>query len=417
MTRKEIIELIIDGRETFKNKRPIHRNIIFDFELSRKLKKVITISGVRRAGKSMYLKQISEQLNLNPDQIVFLDFSETILSDFTTEDFRALPTQYMELRPELEPVFFFDEIQEIPDFEKGLRYLQNKDYQIFITGSSAQLFSSDIASRLRGKTAEIRLFPLDFPEFLKFRQFEEKPGYTQAEKARLAVLTDEFLKWGGFPEVVLTENIETRRYLLKGYLDTMLLRDVIEKNKIQNVPIIDKLLTKIIGSFTRNISINKWYNDFKSSGFKVSKDTLYNYLGYLKDTGFIHTIIEYGKASGSTQKVFLVDNGLYEARRSINSDIGKLLENAVFGNLLRNQKKITFWNDGKHEIDFVTEHRLIQACYQLNSQNINRETSAFSAFNRKNNTALKPDLVVMESDVDNDSAVSFYDWIIRRNQL
>ncbi|MDC7219883.1 MAG: ATP-binding protein [Spirochaetales bacterium] len=412
MRRKLLKELILEGQETFELKKPIPRDISFDPQLSTRLNKVITVSGVRRAGKSMYLKQISLQLETDPQQVVFLDFSESPLTDFSLDDFSELPTLFKEMFPQSEPVFFFDEIQEVPDFEKGLRYLQNRNYPIIITGSSAQLFSRDIASRLRGKTAEIKVYPLSYFEFLRFKEFEIKPVYGPAEKARLALLTDEYLTWGGFPEVVLTDNPETKRHLLKGYIDTMLLRDVIEKNGVQNMPLMDKLLSKVIDSFTKNISINKWYNDFKSSGFKVSKDTLYAYLGYLKDTGFIHTLHEYGKSQGSAQKVYLIDNGLYEVRRKLNRDRGKLLENAVFAQLLREEHSISYWNNSSYEIDFITESKLVQACYSLNRDNSSREILPFEEFNSLHQTKLKGDLVVIESELPIKEATLFYDWLL-----
>ena len=411
MTGKLLKELIIEGQEIFNLKKPIHRDITFDPALSLKLHKVVTVSGVRRAGKSMYLKQIAEQFSLNPEQIIFLDFSESPLADFTSEDFSELPARYKEIYPNFQPVFFFDEIQEIDDFEKGLRYLQNRQYQVFITGSSAQLFSKDIASRLRGKTVEVKLYPLSFFEFLRFRNFDIKPAYGTDDKARLAVLTREYLRWGGFPEVVLTDNPETKRHLLKGYIDTMLLRDVIEKNGVQNVPVMDRLLTKAIDSFTKNISINKWFNDFKSSGFKVSKDTLYTYLGYLKETGFVHTLSEYGKDKGSAQKIYLIDNGMYEVRRKLSADRGKLLENTLFCHLLRHGQALSYWNDGRYEIDFVSDDRLIQTCYSLDRENGTREISSIKEFNDRHHTALPGDLVVLESEIRDETVIDFYDWL------
>ncbi len=400
MKRKDLTLCILDGQETFSLKHPLTRDVSWDFSLSTELLKIITISGVRRSGKTMYLKQIAQEMKISDEWVVFLDFSESTLSDFTVRDFELLPTLYYELFPGRKPIFMFDEIQEVEDFEKGLRYLQNKQYQIFVTGSSASLFSRDIASRLRGKTVEIIIYPLSFKEFLRFRQFEVKPESLQRRRAALRRLTEEYLRLGGFPEVVLSPSIETKKLLLNSYLDTMLLRDVIEKNQVQNVPLMGQLLNKSIKSFTKHISLHAWYNDLKSMGFKVSKDTLYTYLGYLTDTGFFHLVEKFGSSGKQArQKIYLIDNGLYEVRRGSQSDFGKLLENAVYVHLNAGGAELSYFSDTDAEVDFVCENRLVQVCYELNEGNKEREMRGFLHFEKCFGSKRERSLVVMDSDI------------------
>ncbi len=292
----------------------------------------------------MYLRQIVDFMEYEKDDIVFLDFSESALADFGSSDFELLPLAFLELFPERRPVFLLDEIQEVEDFEKGLRYLQNKGYPIFITGSSAHLFSRDMASRLRGKTFEIEMYPLNINEFLRFKQFEVKPAYTLPEKGRLSFLIGEYLRWGGFPEVVLIDSGETKKHLLKGYLDTMLLRDIIEKNSVQNVALMEQILARAIRSFTKNFSVHKCFNELRSMGYKASKDTLYLYLGYLMETGFLRGIGEYGKKER-------------------------------------------------------TGNRVVQVCHTLSEENMNRELSGFDRFETHFLSEWDRTLVVRESDI------------------
>lgn len=397
--RKELKESILEGRETFFSQRPLKRDITFDKGLVQDLHKIICISGVRRSGKSMYLRQIFDSMGYDKEDIVFLDFSESSLADFKSADFELLPLAFLELFPSRRPVFFLDEIQEVADYERGLRYLQNKGYPIYITGSSAYLFSRDIASRVRGKSFELNIYPLSFPEFLRFKQFEVKQAYTLPEKAKLSGLVEEYLRWGGFPEVVLMESTETKKHLLKGYLDTMLLRDVIEKNNIQNIPLMEQILSRAIRSFTKNISVHKWYNDFRSMGLKASKDTLYLYLGYLMETGFILSIGEYGKGGRRGRKLYLIDNGLYEVRRTGGPDFGKLLENGVFLKFLFEGSEISYYQDGAAELDFITGKQIVQVCHTLTDENIRREIAGFDRFEKHHPSDRKRTLVVKEGSV------------------
>jgi uncharacterized protein len=409
--RKKLKESIIEGRELFFSEKPMTRDITFDKNLVQDLKKIITISGVRRAGKTMYLRQIVEFMRYEKDDIIFLDFSESGLADFSVSDFESLPLVFLELHPSGQPVFLLDEIQEVDEFEKGLRYLQNKGYPIYITGSSAHLFSRDIASRLRGKTFELEILPLSVNEFLRFKQFEVKPAYSLAERAKLSGLISEYLRWGGFPEVVLMESLETKKHLLKGYLDTMLLRDVIEKNNVQNVPLMEKILSRAIRSFTKNFSIHKWYNEFKSMGFKASKDTLYLYLGYLIETGFLCVIGEFGRSQGTARKIYLIDHGLYEVRRNQGPDLGKSLENAVYFSLLSEGRELSYYQDGSSELDFIVGNRIVQVCHTLTDENLTREMSGFDRFEKKCPSEWKRALVVLENDIPGpDYTINFYDF-------
>ncbi len=225
--------------------------------------------------------------------MVFLDFSEIILSDFRPSYFELLLIAFIELFPNKTPVFFLDEIQEVLDFEQGLKYLLNRNFLIFITGSSSALQSGNVASTLRGKTLNFSLSPLSFNEFLRFRSFEPPPQPTTHELGRINSYLLEYLLWGGFPEVVLTDNETTKSNLLSSYIDSMLLRDILEKHSIRNSHIIEHFFIKLAQLFTKQFSINKVFNELKSSGIKVSKDTLHLYLRYFEDTLFFFTLTNY----------------------------------------------------------------------------------------------------------------------------
>jgi uncharacterized protein len=306
------------------------------------------------------LLQLHQQMGLQKQQGIWIDFTEYLWQEFEKEDWRILWEASLEISGTLDPVFFLDEIQQLADFESGLRYLQNQNVPVFITGSNSSLFGKSMAASLRGKVLSYELFPLSFSEFLLFHRWQESPPYSSREKAKISAYLDEYLQWGGFPEVVLASEPDLKRHLLQSYVDTMLLRDLVERHEIKNVDLVEKLFQKALLSFTKTFSVHKWYNDFKSQGRRLSKDTLYDYLHHLEESLFLITITNRANPSAA-RKIYLVDNGLYQVIRT-RPDRGQLWENACFLELHRRGRKPEFWLDDKGEVDFVTDSELIQVC-------------------------------------------------------
>ena len=292
--------------------------------------------------------------------------------------------------------FFFDEIQVIPGFEKGLKYLLNRGYPIFISGSSAQLSAHELASVLRGKALEIPLLPLNFKEFLLFKGHTIKRHYSTKERGALYQHLGDFLQWGGFPEVVLSEKEITKRNLIKSYIDSMLFRDIVERQNLANTFLVDKLFYKLAASFTKQISVNKWYNDFKSEGLKISKDTLYQYLKYFEETRYIYLLENACGGRTSLKKVYLVDNGIYQCARGFSPDYGKLFENQIFRDCLLTGHSVAFLGKDDCKTDFLVKEQAIQACYSLNDKNFEREIKgALYALKRKH---IKRGIIAVASD-------------------
>lgn len=365
--------LIIDNQERLREINIIKRDIVFDISTVLDLRKIITIYGPRRAGKTCFMIQVMKELNLNPEETVFIDFSEIVLTDFSVEDFQLLYTAYCELYPDKTPWFFFDEIQEVNSFEKGLKYLLNRGCRIFITGSSVKLFSKDIASILRGKTLMVKVPTLNFKEYLKFRDIDIPEGISLKKRGKLIHELETFLYWGGFPEIVLSHNSETKRNLIKSYIDIMLFRDIIEKYSIKNSYLVELFFVRLIKSFTKEISMNKCYNDFRSSGLKISKETLFQYLKYFEDSQYIHLIENRTGGATSLKKVFLEDNGLYTPIYSFSPDKGKLLENLLLKDLCRMEKQPFFLRFHGKETDFIVDNTAIQVSHTLTDDNSDRE--------------------------------------------
>ena len=373
MEKERLKQIILDNQETLKKRRVIKRDISIPYKNIKKLNKVISIIGPRRAGKTYFLKQIIDELKISFSQIVFLDFSEIVLSAFKASDFELILSSYYELFPDLTPYFFFDEIQEVKGFEKGLIYLLNKGFQIYITSSSSKMMIKEISSMLRGKTLNFYIYPLSFKEYLRFKKTSFENGLSTHQKALILKMLNDYILWGGFPEVVLSNDVETKRNLLSSYIDIMMFRDIIEKQNIKNIHLVDKLFFKVVKSFTKEFSINKCFNEFKSEGLKVSKDTIYLYMKYFEETMFITFLSNISGGATSFKKIYIVDNGLYNYSSRFENDYGKYLENQIFCDLQKRHKKIFFLKNNKFEIDFITEKTGIQVCYSLTTENKQRE--------------------------------------------
>ena len=416
MDKERLKQIILDNQEIVWNRKYIPRDKILPYEDLERLEKIVAILGPRRAGKTYFLKQITCELDLQKEQIVFFDFSEVSLEDYKPADFELTLTAYYELFPDYKPYFFFDEIQEITGFEGGLKLLLNKGYKIFITGSSLKMIVEDLSSVLRGKVMNFYLYPLNFPEYLKFKSVNTISGgnLTTKQRAVMINLLRDFLKWGGFPEVVLSEKDETKSNLLSSYLDVMLFRDIIERFSVKNIHIIDKLFWKLVRSFTKEISINKWFNDFKSQGLKVSKDTLHLYLKYFEDSFFVYFINNRNKGNTGLKKVYLVDSGIYNHVKSFPSDKGKAFENLVFLDLTRmGNTPLSFFRTAQGETDFIYENGACQVCFSLTEENAGRELRGLDL-----GLGLYPDssgkIIVLDEtklSASIDSAVSYLDWL------
>jgi uncharacterized protein len=291
------------------------------------------------------------------DDIVFLDFSE--LDNHTI----SLTEIYQSYFPR-KPFFILDEIQELENFESELIFLYNEGCDIFVSGSNSHLLSADIATKLRGRSYEIYNDILDFDEFLIFR------GSISKGLAERDILYDEYLMWGGYPEVVLQSSIEAKKSLLQSYLDVIIYRDLIDRYAIRNPEILYSLIRTLILAHTKPCNISKIYNTYKSLGYSVSKNTLYEYIGYLENNFFISRLSNFYRKS-YFDKIYLLDNG-YMNLFSSEQNLGQKFENTIYKILRKKGKKIGYI-DTPYDVDFSDGGSNIQVAYELTEDNLDRE--------------------------------------------
>jgi hypothetical protein len=342
--------------------------------------KIVTLCGVRRCGKTYILYQtISELLESGVDKkrIVYINFEDERL-DLSSDELDLVLQAYRELYElDIEECYlFFDEIQNISGWEQFIRRIYDTlSKNIFITGSNAKLLSAEIATSLRGRNISYEVYPLSFSEYLSFIDFTPDI-YNPNHKARLKNAFLEYMKNGGFPETI-GMSADIRANTLQGYFDVMIYRDIIERYDEKNSSLLKYFIKRVLSTFTKAISINKIYNELKSSGYKVGKNTLYQYFDYIETIYLGFALRRYDpsmlKSELSEKKTYLIDNGLLlSVSFAFSDDYGKLLENIVFLELKRSGKDIFYYKD-KKECDFVVFDRdraieAIQVCYDMSDK-------------------------------------------------
>ena len=323
--------------------------------------KIITLAGVRRSGKTYHLFNLINQLKASGvpnERILYFNFEDERLH-LSSDELDLILQAYRELYPKLrlsDCYFFFDEIQEVEGWEKFIsRIYASISQHVFITGSNAKLLSKEIATALRGRTITFEIYPLSFREFASVLSPGLNP-YSSTDKAILVNLFDRFMHQGGFPELLRQEE-ELKDKVLQEYFNVMVLRDLIERYQISGSSTLKYFCKRVVGASTGEFSVNKIYNELKSQGYQVSKDTLYAYQGYVEAIYLNRFIAKYShsvvKAESSQKKTYVIDQGLGAALDyKLGQDRGRLLETTVALELLKQGKQIAYQQNG-FECDFV----------------------------------------------------------------
>ena len=409
MIRKEIFSSIIADFQSKPLPLLWERELVVPIDTG----KIITLSGVRRSGKTFHLFKIMQKLidrKVSIEKIVYINFEDERL-DISVKDMDDLLQAYRELYPDTnlsEVYFFFDEIQEVDGWEKFvIRVYNTISKHIFVTGSNAKMLSREIATSLRGRTITYQVFPLSFSEYLRIKSPNIKL-YTTAGKAKAASVFKKFIKNGGFPEII-GQKSNIRHKILQEYFNTMVLRDIIERYQISSVKILKYFCKRLIASSGGELSINKIYNELKTLGYKIGKDTLYQYLDYVESVYLVRTIEKHThsvvKSEMAQKKVYVIDPGMGSALDyKLSKDLGKLLETTVALDLQKKGFDIAYQSNG-FECDFVIRkngdvQNVMQVAWSIEDKSTRtRELKGLVGAAKKYN--LKEGIILTMNDKDN----------------
>ena len=347
------------------------------------------ITGMRRSGKSMILKLIQEELEkmgIIKENIIYMNFESLVFIDI--KDFEALYKHIIKktFNKKGKIYILLDEIQEVKGWEKAINsFLVDLDVDIYITGSNANLLSSELATYIAGRYIEIKIYPLSFQEYIDFASENNK-------KTPLSI--DEYfyqyLNFGGLPGIhIFNYNKEEIYQYLADVYNSILLRDVIARNNIRDIELLERVVLYIMDNIGNTFSAKSISDFLKNQGRKLSIETIYNYLKALENAFIISKVQRYdikGKNILETQeKYYLSDLGFRNAKLGYQSnDISSYLENIIFLELLRRKYKVNVGKKNNKEIDFVAnlrdENLYLQVTYLLASpETIEREFSPLKA--------------------------------------
>ncbi len=359
-------------------KRDYYYNEIEKF-IDKKLIKVIT--GLRRSGKSTMLKLIQNKLidnGVNKQQILYINFesmayyhirSAKTLYDHVTENSNIEEKMYL----------FFDEIQIVKNWEEAINsFMVDFDADIYISGSNSNLLSSELSTLLTGRYVNFKLYPLSYLEMLDFRKTIANEQLSEEEYQW------KYIRLGGFPFIHLDDYDEEACFkIISDIYDSIVLRDVVDRYKIRNIEVLNRLIKYIIDNIGNTFSAKSISDYFKSQNRKVDVSTIYNYLSALESSFVISKVNRYdvhGKEILKTQeKYYLADHGIQHAIFGYKDrNISGILENIVYNELLRRDYKVYIGKVKDKEIDFVAEKKneriYIQVTYKMeHKETIDRE--------------------------------------------
>ena len=344
--------------------------------------KVFAVIGMRRAGKTTFLRQLQADLRkeLPPERAIYLSFDDDRLAALGVEQLSALLEAYYRRLPELrgkETVhWFLDEIQLVPGWERFVRrVLDSERIRMTVSGSSARMLSREVHTSLRGRGWETVIRPFSFREYLRHRDLEpDTPPqrWTPAVRSRIEKHFNGYLKEGGFPEAQgLDEALRVE--LLQGYVDTVLFRDVIERYGVSQVTALRWIVRHALRNPARAFSVHRMHQDLKSQGHSVAKDSVHELLGHLLDAFLLSAVPldteSLRQLNANPRKLYPADPGLIHAfDRSGRANLGHALETAVFNQLERRRAEVAYVRlQREHEVDFIARYptgevELLQVC-------------------------------------------------------
>ena len=335
----------------------------------------LALTGVRRSGKS----SMTVQLALGRlEETFFFNFEDPIFfPGASVEVLDQLLFLYEEETGKMPKLVILDEIQNVQGWERWVRKaIDLGHYQIVVTGSSSHLLSSEIATAISGRVIEQTIWPLSLSEYLIFL------GKTPSTKGAWLRALENYLRWGGFPKVILTPDENDRIILLKQYLSDIVLRDVVARHSIKN----QQALHQIVSFYLTGLSCLHSYNSLRKA-FEISIELASTLTGYLTQAFLVFEMSRYHPnlkvQARDPKKIYVIDTGLRTVSlQSDREDWGRLAENAVYLELRRRGKQ-AFYYKQVQEVDFVITELgkpvdAIQVCYSdLEDQETrNREINA-----------------------------------------
>lgn len=337
------------------------------------------ITGVRRCGKSVLLKQIKEELmerGCQESEILYLNFEDYKNRRYLDPD---VFYEYIEEQINQNHIRYLlcDEIQNVENFELVINSTRSThEISIFLTGSNSKLLSNELSTHLSGRTISFRMLPFTFHEYLTL--IDAKPS-----KEHLI----HYLEWGGFPLVCNSDNQEVKEITLTNLYDSIVLKDIVMRNKISSPHALNKIIEYLIGNSASTISAKNIVNMLKQDRLKLSVPTVYDYIRYIEAAGVIDCVERYDirgkKVLSFEEKIYVCDLGLLHLKKNrVKDEFSLKVETCIYNECIARGYHVYIGKTKSQEIDFIIEKSgkkaYIQAAYLLDqADTIEREFHAF----------------------------------------
>ncbi len=397
ISKDEIKRIVTLQKEELKNKElGIKRDLLTKISLN--TSHAIILTGIRRCGKSTLLRQLMKKVSV----FNYLNFEDPRAEKFELNDFEKLIEAFDEVNGKCND-YFFDEIQNLSQWEKLVRYLLDNNKRCIITGSNALLLNKELATKLTGRYLSYELFPFSYSEKLVLNN--------------QVTSVDEFQDYffnGGFPEFIRERNIE----ILQNLFNNIIEKDVIVRYKLKDEKLIKNLTLYLLTHIGKEFSYNNLAKLFKIP----STNSIINYIDYLERCYLLFTLPRFDyslkKQLVSNKKVYSIDPGFSNSNSvSFSEDKGKVLENIVFLHLRRKFNEIFYFQD-EAECDFLIKEKgkitqAIQVCYHLDRENLECELNGLK--NAMNTFKLKSGVIVtfdQEDKFGDIKAIPVWKWLL-----
>ena len=317
-------------------------------------KEVLVLKGIRRSGKSTIMQQLMKELikkeKVGKEQLLYLNLEDyNFAQNLKISLFDEVIESYKEHTKNKKKIYFFiDEVQKIPDWERWIRtkYDLKENIKFIVSGSSASLLSKELSTLLTGRNLSFVVRPLSFNEVLTFDK---------------KISLQEYLQFGGFPEVVLEKSNEKKLKVLQQYFEDIVHKDIIDRYEIRNTKQLLNLARYLVSVAGAKTSINKL-----SKTFGISKDAVTSYINYMVDAYLLFEVPFFSFSAkvkhdvARLPKLYVLDNGLINVVNvKYSKNEGQMFENTVLVRLLEEFKEVSYWSDASSEVDFVVEGKAI----------------------------------------------------------
>jgi len=351
------------------------------------LRQIITITGIRRCGKSTLAKQAINHLIENgtpPDNILYVNLEQPLFLEVRHDPnyLHTIYESYLQLiDPQGQLYIIFDEIQFFDNWQVYIKsqYEQSKNKYI-ITGSNSSMLSNELITLLSGRSLNIHLDTFSFTEYLDYKNIAHQ---TEREKIsnKIAIqrAKDEYIQWGGFYEIFSIKDPLIKKELLTSYAKNILYQDIIPRYGIRNSEVVERLFFYLLSNTTSILNYTTLANIFG-----MSTKSIREYIRYFEDVFLLQRIDKYHNKPKerikSSKKIYTLDNGFLQIAPKHSDDLGKSLENIVFIALHKERKTLSYLKD-RYEIDFYINKTHYQVAYDISDEKTRkRELKAFKYF-------------------------------------